>query len=443
MDTPIKDFVDNYAKENKLRLHMPGHKGKTFLGLENVDLTEVDGADCLYSANGIIKQSQDNASQIFDAHTFYSTEGSSLSIRAMIYLAYKNCKNKKNAYILAGRNAHKSFISAVGLLGVDVKWLLGNDSYLSCTITPDVIEKELSTVSLLPFAVYITTPDYLGNTLDVFNISKVCKKYGVLLLVDNAHGSYLNFLTPNLHPISLGADLCADSAHKTLPALTGASYLHLSKNLPPNFIDGAKSALSIFASTSPSYLILQSLDNLNHYLVDGYKQKLHDFIDKIEILKKELTSNGYTLLGNEPLKITISTKAYGYTGQEINEILNENNIVVEFYDNDFVVLMLTPELSENDLSKLKDALLSIEKRQKIECAPPNVYLPKKVLSIRDALLMPTKKLPTTLCHGKILGSLTVSCPPAVSIVVCGERIDDKAIQSLLYHSIDFLEVIDE
>ena len=441
MDTPIKDFVNNYAKKNKLRLHVPGHKGKDYIGVEKFDLTEIDGADCLYNASGIIKTSQLNASNIFNANTFYSTEGSSLSIRAMVYLALKNSKSS-SPYILAGRNAHKSFISAVGLLGLDVDWIYpkGN-SYLACDITPSLLDNTLKNLKTLPIAVYITTPDYLGNMLDVYALSKVCKKFGVLLLVDNAHGSYLKFLEDSLHPIDLGADMCCDSAHKTLPALTGASYLHLSKDLPSNFVEQAQDALSLFASTSPSYLILQSLDNLNAYLFKGYKEKLGGFIAEVNSLKEKLILGGYKLIGNEPLKITLDAKAYGYLGEQLSKLLSENDIVVEFYDTDYVVLMLTPELSKDDLSQLLIILLSIKRKKKIISSPPSIIRSEKVCSIRNALLSPTKKLDTRLCEGKILGTLSVNCPPAVPILVCGEKIDKKAIERLLYYNIDYCDVL--
>ena len=143
MDTPICDFVKKYVKNKTYRLHMPGHKGKSLLGIEKFDLTEIDGADCLYSANGIIKKSQLNAGTLFGCHSFYSTEGSSLSIRAMLYLALKHNAGKSvNPYVLATRNAHKSFISALGLLNLGVKWIYPKkeNSYVSCSVEVEQLE---------------------------------------------------------------------------------------------------------------------------------------------------------------------------------------------------------------------------------------------------------------------------------------------------------------
>ena len=175
MKTPIVDFVNKYNAKNTVRAHMPGHKGEQHLGFEHLDITEIKGADSLFECDSIIKESEQNAGALFDAHTFYSTEGSSLCIRAMLYLATLYAKKEgKQPLVLAGRNAHKTFLSAVALLDLDVEWLFSqNSSYLSCVITPDELELKLSQMSIKPCAVYLTSPDYLGNTLDIKSISQV------------------------------------------------------------------------------------------------------------------------------------------------------------------------------------------------------------------------------------------------------------------------------
>ena len=124
METPICNFVRKYADSEAIRLHMPGHKGKNILGLEALDITEIDGADSLYEANGIIRQSEENAGRLFGCPTFYSTEGSSQCIRAMLYLAMLHAKEQgKRPVIAAGRNAHKTFLTGAALLDLDVRWL--------------------------------------------------------------------------------------------------------------------------------------------------------------------------------------------------------------------------------------------------------------------------------------------------------------------------------
>ncbi len=433
MNTPICDFVEKYVQENKMRLHMPGHKGSHVLGFEAYDITEIDGADSLYEAHGIICESEHNAGKLFGCNTFYSTEGSSLCIRAMLYLTllYGRAMDKKPV-IWAGRNSHKAFLNAAAVLDFDIQWIFGNSSYLSCKIDPETLDRELSEADELPLAIYITSPDYLGNITDIAKISKVCKNHGVLLLVDNAHGAYLKFLTPSLHPMDLGADMCCDSAHKTLPVLTGGAYLHISNNAPQSFCEQAKNALALFGSTSPSYLILQSLDKANAYIADGYGDKLNKFIKEINSLKESIL---IPTIGNEPLKITFAPKGYGYTGEEFAKELERQNIVCEFADPDFTVLMLTPQIGQKGLNTIRDVINNIQKRTPINIAPPTLKKPVKALSPKEASLSPQEKLPVTKCTGRILANASVGCPPAVPIAVYGETIDESIIKAFKYYGI--------
>ena len=293
MKTPIWDFVSAYQAADLSRFHMPGHKGKEFLGAEPWDITEIDGADVLYSANGIIEESEDIASSLFQtAHSFFSAEGSTLAIKAMLLLAAQNAG--ETPLILAARNAHKAFIYGAALLDIEVEWLYPEPftHLCHCEISAKVLKSHLQNMKRKPCAVYITSPDYLGHTADIRALSQVCKEFSLPLLVDNAHGAYLNFLSPSRHPIALGADMCCDSAHKTLPVLTGGAYLHISKQTPSHYTENARNALSLFASTSPSYLILQSLDLCNHYLSDGYREKLKTCIHRIDALKSKMTEKG-------------------------------------------------------------------------------------------------------------------------------------------------------
>ena len=440
MNTPICDFVKQYKLSHPLRLHMPGHKGEAFLGCEGLDITEINGADSLFEADGIIAESEKNAGSIFGARTFYSTEGSSLSIRAMLHLACLWAKqNGKSPIIAAGRNAHKTFLSAAALIDFDVVWLSGEDdeSYLSCTVDLASLEEDLKTRSVT--AVYITSPDYLGNIADIEAISRLCHKYDALLLVDNAHGAYLKAL--GRHPMDLGADMCCDSAHKTLPVLTGGGYLHISRSLPDFFSRNAKTALALFGSTSPSYLILQSLDMANKILSQGLLKEFLCCANQTEVLKQKLFKKGYCLFGKEPLKITICTKKYGYTGTSFAKILEKQNIHCEFADPDFIVFMLTPQISAEGFSRLEDALCSIPKMEEISSLPPRFSPCKGVMSVRDAIFSPAETLPIHKASGRILASPSVSCPPAVPIVVCGEIIDSAAISAFEYYGIENVTIV--
>ena len=395
MNTPICDFVRQYDKH---RWHMPGHKGAGWLGCENFDITEVAGADSLYTADGIIAESEANASALFGCPTFYSTEGSSHCIRAMLYLA-----TRQNSRVLAFRNCHTAFLSAAALLDLDVTWV---DDATEDNVTSDYA------------ALYVTSPDYLGHTCDISALATLCHRRGVKLLVDNAHGAYLRFLTPSRHPMDLGADLCCDSAHKTLPVLTGGAYLHTRER------DGVKEALALFGSTSPSYLILQSLDAANVFL-EQFQPTL------------DLPPLPFERVGDEPLKVTLAPKSKGYTGLELAEILRKKGYECEFADPDYLVLM--PQSGE-DMRVLAE-LLDLPPRPPILTAPPPLQAGQRALSIREAMLSESEWVDASAAAGRILAQPSVFCPPAVPIVVCGEVVDEAAIAAFAYYGIEKIRVI--
>ena len=440
MDTPILKMLKEYSERDILRLHMPGHKGR----LDKNDITEVEGADSLFDASGVIMESEENAGKLFGADTFYSTEGSSLSIRAMVYLTSLYAKETgKDSLILAARNAHKSFVSAAALTDVSVEWMLPkkNYGYLSCPLTSDEVEEQIRKKD--PIAVYITSPDYLGRTCDVGGIAEVCHRYGVLLLVDNAHGAYLKFLEGSMHPMDLGADMCCDSAHKTLEVLGGGAYLHVGRNAPKIFSERARSAMSLFASTSPSYLILASLDGVNERLGDDFKAVLTSFVNKIKVFNEKLERIGYKNVSEEPLKITLDAKDYGYTGDALAKELLRKDIVTEFHDRDYLVLMLSPYMTDGELERLYSALKNIPKRAAITEKSPKLTLPERKVGLREAVFSASEVLPCDSCLGRTLASVTVGCPPAVPIIVSGEVIDENIISAAKYYGTEYFTVIKE
>ena len=439
MTTPIVDFVKEYQKSAAVRLHMPGHKGTGILGVEGADITEIDGADSLYEAHGIIRESEENAAALFGCPTFYSAEGSSLAIRAMLFLVLLGARGgAERPLIFAARNCHKTFISAAALLDFDVQWLYPQTggSYLACKITAPMLDRALAAAKRKPTAVYITSPDYLGNVADISALAAVCHSYGVPLAVDNAHGAYLRFLPVSRHPIELGADICCDSAHKTLPVLTGGAYLHISAAAPREYKENARRALALFGSTSPSYLILSSLDAANGALAGDLPARLAALSNQAAALCRRLADHGYEFCGDEEMKLTIRARRYGYTGAELARWLYDGGIVPEFYDPDYLVLMLSPENTPRDIERLGERLLSLPRRAPDDTLPPMPGSPRAAMRIRDAVLAPCERIPVHRAAGRVLADTSVGCPPAVPIVVSGEVIDADAIRCFEYYGIE-------
>lgn len=489
MKTPIFDFVKRYADINPVRAHMPGHKGRgiilktkadEFAGLYKYDITEVDGADYLSAPCGIIAESERNAGLLFGCDTFYSTEGSSLCIRAMMYLVKKSAEQAgRKPHILAGRNAHASFVNACAILDIDVDWImpLETESYESCSVDGEYIERYIAEIlqknvdsekndnpgskapGSIPEALYVTSPDYLGNMLNIEELAEVCHSHGMLLLIDNAHGAYLKFLEKSEFPIDLGADICCSSAHKTLPVLTGGAYLHISKSTDSFFAENARQAMSIFASSSPSYLILQSLDLCNDFLNSKavVEQVFQKTAQKVGALKKHLGEIGYSLEGTEPLKITIDLMYLGIDGNTVSEMLKDDNIIAEYHDETHIVMMFSPANTDDDFLKVETVLTRIHEAangaytmdsdKRTESASAKSDFPYMVSRLHNPDKANTKRMPQPIRSmtfkdammaraeyvdvkdslGRIMAQPVLSCPPCVPLYVYGEVIGEDIL----------------
>ena len=370
---------------------MPGHKGAGPLGCEALDITEIDGADELYAPGHHRRERGERLGAVRRGHV--------LLLRGQLPGhpgdADAGAAGRRRSAAGAGRAQRPpGLLSAAALLDFDVEWLhpAPGDAYHSCTVTAGAVDAALARLGGRCRAVYLTSPDYLGHVADIAAVAGVCHAHGALLLVDNAHGAYLKFLPGgSRHPMDLGADLCCDSAHKTLPALTGAAYLHVSPRLglAPRRV---KAALALFGSSSPSWLILQSLDACNPYL-ETFPGTLKSFLEKLDALKAALAGHGYALIGDEPMKLTIAARPFGYTGDALAETLRDRGICSEFHDPDFLTLMPAPANADADLLRVRDALLAVPRRPALEQRAPEYRAPFAAMGIREAAFAPRETLP--------------------------------------------------
>ena len=446
MNTPIADFVSGYARSDVSRLHMPGHKGRAVLGCESWDITEIAGADSLYEADGIIARSEENAAALFGSrHTFYATGGSSQCIRAMLHLVVTLRPEGTRPVIVAARNVHKSFVHAAALVGFEVVWLwpdVERTSLCACPVSAETLAEVLDGLEAPPAAVYVTSPDYLGGLQDIEALAGVCHDRGTLLAVDNAHGAYLHFCEPARHPLDLGADICCDSAHKTLPVLTGGAYLHIGHRLPKCFGENARQALALFGSTSPSYLIMCSLDLCNAALAGEYRQELEKTIGNIMRFCEKLTKRGWKITHDEPLKVTVHASLGGVTGQDAAERLRKGGLEVEYADEDDLVMMLSPGNDKADLEKALDAIGTPE-MQHVPRMPLPASAGKQAMTIREALFSRTETIPVCEALGRICAQPTVSCPPAIPIAVPGEIINEDSVRLFERYGVKRVDVVYE
>ncbi|MDE5792798.1 MAG: PLP-dependent transferase, partial [Oscillospiraceae bacterium] len=280
--------------------------------------------------------------------------------------------------------------------------------------------------------IYITSPDYLGNLQDIAGLAEICKKYQAKLLVDNAHGAHLAFLKQNQHPIALGADMCCDSAHKTLPALTGGAFLHM-KN--PDNLNLLKQHMQMFGSTSPSYLIMQSLETCTEWLANQGKQAIQICAERAEQLKQKLAEK-YSIIGNDSMHLTLQVN-----GVIMADIFRKKyKIECEYADKTCLVFLLSPMMTQEDFARLEFACMNCEI---IPAEPiPELPLPlEQVYSMRESALVPWELINLEQAEGRICAPVQVPCPPAVPIVISGERLNKNWLNIMKFYDLEKIAVM--
>ncbi len=427
---PLRRALDAYIDKKQARFHMPGHKGELsapFSEIAPYDLTELPDTDNLYSAAGAILESENRLSALYNTgHSFFSTGGSSQCIAAMLRLVYR-----ENGVILCTRNLHVAAVNAMGLLGLR--------ALFTGAPLPDKIECVLKKRSDIA-AVYVTSPDYYGRLADIRAIADVCSRYNVPFLVDNAHGAHL--LAFSLHPMALGATMCCDSAHKTLPALTGGAYLHISREAS-GYIPHVRAAMGLFGSTSPSYPIMLSLEHAHEYLSSGGTPEFRLLGEYVEMVKERMTELGFILpqAPSDPVRLTFSGTGLGIDGRSLSLALRERKIETEYADDMYVVLIPAPHRL-NDLDRLLAVLEEIAGDCRGE--PVNVCeheIPCSDEPVKLCVLERYECVPVDDAVGRIAAVPVYLCPPGVPILLPGESVDKKIKEILKNTGIYYINVI--
>ena len=440
---PLYEGLLEHNRKNRISFHTPGHKDGRFFhdcDLLKMDVTELPDTDALYEASGIILQAEQAAAALFGAaRTLFSAGGCTLCIQAMLRLL---CP--KGGRVLFGRNLHRSAVHAMALLGIDPVWGLPRPDAgtgLPGRIAAEEIKHAVEENPDLQ-GVYLTTPDYYGCLTDLRELGGYLKGKGIPLVLDCAHGSHLPFIDKYYYlEIREAAAMVACSAHKTLPVLTGGAYLHI---FDEAYVSGAKQAMALFGSTSPAYPVMASLDRARAWLEWEETRPLWSALEeRVRTIKNGLLEKGFDLpVGRtDPVRLTFSGEKLGYTGKELAEHLRAQGIEPEFSDGGWVVLIPTLMNREGDFLRLEQALGAIYPKTPLKLPDYRPFLPKKVLSPREALLSEQVRVPLEEAAGRIAADSHCPCPPGVPVVMPGERLEEKSIEILRQSGILTVNVI--
>ena len=457
--TPLADALRRYAAKGRASFHTPGHKGRAGLlaGLASLeyDLTELPETGSLYDGGDAIEQAERLAAPAFGAaETLFSAGGCTLCIQAMLLLGAG-----PGGRVLLLRNAHRSAVHAAALLGLEPVWLWpGRDGRPE----PAAIENALKEDENIR-AVYITSPDYYGRLADVPAVGAVCRKAGVPLLTDNAHGSHLGAF--GLHPLAHGAAMSADSCHKTLPVLTGGAMLQIGRR-PDGFPWAgraeAKGAMALFGSTSPSFPVLASLDLARDWWVRAGEAAYRLTAEETALLRETAREQGLAALDGplqDPARLTLDTGGAGVDGGEAAEFFRSRGCEPEYADGRYVVFILTPFNAPAERVRLREAIRGMavalrrgrflgrgarraaEGEERYAAYAWDGTRPEAVCSPREALLAPCEMVPAEKAAGRVAARTACPCPPGIAAVVPGERITEETAVRLKQAGVDHLAVL--
>lgn len=425
---PLENALNEYIGKDFSRFHMPGHKGaENFPEYYKFDVTEVEGTDSLFEASEAIFETEKRFAKIYGSGaSLLSAGGSTLCIQAMLATAL----NPGDKLVIA-RNCHASAVNTIALLDLEPIW-----------INPRDLKGAEAAFSENPEAkaVYLTSPDYFGVISDIETFAKLAHENGAKLLVDNAHGAHLHFFPTEMHPISLGADMCADSLHKSLPVLTGGALLHLKDGA---LRETAKQKMRLFGSTSPSYLIMLSADKCAEYLETKAKYDFAMLNGKVANLRYKAFEHGLApkTRNVEPARLTLSVKSTEMTGEEFGRKLREHGIEPEYVNDEWAVLMVSPFNTERDFERVAKFIEETFGNGFSAFEEKLSEMPAKAMSVRKAVFAETEEIETEKAVGRIAARLDLPCPPCIALAVPGEIIGEKIAELLLKYGINRINVV--
>jgi lysine decarboxylase len=444
--TSIHDFIADYLEKDTVSFHMPGHKGShlyrrfgyhTFLErMMDFDITEIAGADNLFQTEGIIKGVQDHYAKLYDCRKSYILVNGSSGGNIAAILASVN----KGRQLIMARNCHKSVFNALTLGGIRPVYAypeMIEEFGISGAVSPGEIERLIKENSDAD-AVMITSPNYYGVCSDIRSIAEICHRHGKVLIVDEAHGAHLHFsdaLPPSA--IQSGADLVINSTHKTLASFTQSALLLYNTDLVDQYI--LEDKLQCIQSTSPSYLLMTSMDISAKLLADHGKVLMKEWVDNLTSFYNRISKiPGVQTMGKmqglDWTKINLSLGELGITGAQLDRILlDDYNIYSELFTGDWIMALTGIGNTKEDYDRFADALEDISRRTRESGLEIHrtVHKTDSLIPPKQAEMfeIPAAKKRVKLAdsEGMICGSSIIPYPPGIPLICPGERIEADAI----------------
>lgn len=428
-------------------MHMPGHKRRMgFLSDPyEIDLTEIEGSDNLHHAEGILLEAQKRAAVLYHSEeTHYLINGSTAGILAAI-----SGSTTFSGTLLMARNCHKSVYHAALLRGLRTAYLYPQstgDLGINGAIRPKDVENALRSDKEIQ-AVVITSPTYDGIVSDVEAIAGIVHEYGKSLIVDEAHGAHFPFSEEfPKDSVRCGADVVIHSLHKTLPALTQTALIHL--NGPRIDRDRIRRYLSIYQTSSPSYVLMASIDECIGW-VAGHPEAFRDFLGELQSVRAGLREMKHLKLlevpGMDPSKILISVQRTGIHGRELAGILRESyGIEVEMACGTYVCAIAAAADTRESLARFQKALLAVDEtlteQKSRDTFTDEVIRAKTACTLLQAEEAGRKRIRLTEAQGRISGDFITLYPPGIPIAAPGEVLTEAVIQKILWYLEHDLEV---
>lgn len=451
--TPLFDALLQYVNNETIPFHVPGHKKgqgmvskfKDFIGTDvmSIDVTVFKQVDSLHNPTGPIKEAQALAADANNAdYSFFCVHGTSGAIQAMI-MSVVGVGDK----IIVPRNVHKSVTAGIILSGAMPVYMqpeIDTNVGVALNVTPETVRLALEENKDAK-AVLIINPTYYGVSTDIEEIADIVHKYDIPLIVDEAHGPHLHF--NDKLPISAmdaGADICAQSTHKIIGSLTQSSMLHVRRGLVD--VNRVKTVMSLLQTTSPSYILLASLDAARMQMATEGKELLDKAMELAAYARAEINNiDGMFCFGQEsigiegaydfdPTKITITCKNLGISGYELERILAEKYFIQpEMSDLYNILCVFTIGDTKEKVDKLIFALQEISKlyynrnENKIDIIDvPKI--PPRILSPREAFNSRTISKLFVESVGEISAELLLAYPPGIPVLCPGEIITDEIVE---------------